>query len=129
MKNDNVKFKIMESFQDFIKRKKQMLIQMKDISREGYFYYEREAVTYMPQYNLNEKYFVIERLKLTKMEGKISYKNEKIGNIEYRIGYYIVGKIGRAKNRWVWGQFCPMIPNDDFNKLFKKAKKEKTIIC
>jgi len=68
----NVKLKIMELFQNFIKRKKQTLIQMKDISREGYFYYEREAVTYMPQYNLNEKYFVIERLKLTKMEGKIS---------------------------------------------------------
>lgn len=117
-----------ESFGNFIKRKKKVLIKMKDISRNGFYFFEREAITYMPQYNLKEKYYVIERMKLVKTEGVITNKNNKIGDIEYRIGYYIVGKIGRGKNRWMWGQFCPMIPDDDFTKLFKKAEKERVIL-
>lgn len=118
----------MESFKEFIKRKKQNKIRMKDIGRKGFYYFERKAITYMPQYNLKEKYYVIERLELVETKGIITNKKNKISDIEYRIGYYIVGKIGRAKNRWVWGQFCPMIPDNDFDRLFKKAKKERTII-
>lgn len=118
----------MESFEKFLKRKKHKLTKMKDISRKGYYYFEREAITYMRQYNLKEKYYILERLRIKKMEGTITNKNNKIGNVEYRIGYYIVGKIRKAKNHWVWGQFCPMIPACDFEKLIKKAKKEKTIL-
>ncbi len=123
-----------ETAKQFIKRKgeqfkKEKLIGMKDIGIEGKFYFAREAWTFMPQYNLNEKVFVIERLRKENIEGKISHKKTfKKGEIEYRIGYYIVGKIGRAKGRWIWGQFCPLIPKSDFDKLIKKAKKEKTII-
>lgn len=118
----------METFDDFIKRRKENLIRMKDVGRKGFYIFKREAVTYMQQHNLKEKYYVIERLRLVKTEGIITYSDNEIGHIEYRIGYYIVGKIGRGNNHWMWGQFCPMIPDDDFEKLFNKAKKEKTII-
>jgi hypothetical protein len=117
-----------ESFEKFIGRKRHSLIKMKDIGRKGFYFFEREAITCMPQYNLDEKYYIVERLKLVKTEGAITNKKNKIGDVEYRIGYYIVGKIGRGKNRWMWGQFCPMIPDDDFTKLFEKAKKENTIL-
>ena len=126
----------METAQDFIKRKKQQfqddqdkLIGMKDIGRNGRFYFIKEAITLMIQSNLDQKVFVIERLKREKSKGIITYKSlNKIGNIEHRIGYYIVGKIGRAKNKWIWGQFCPLIPKKDFDKLILKAKKDRTIL-
>jgi hypothetical protein len=51
-------------------------------------------------------------------------KSWKVGDIEYRIGYFIVGQIGRAKDKWIWGQFSPIIPQKDFKKLIDKAKKE-----
>lgn len=122
--------------QEFIKMKKQQfrnekdkLIKMKDIGRKGKFYFIKEALTIMPQHNLNEKVFIIERLRKDKTEGIITHdKDWQKGEIEYRIGYYIVGKIGRAKGRWIWGQFSPLIPKADFNKLINKAKKEGTIL-
>lgn len=123
-----------ESVNTFIKRKNiefknKKLIAMKDIGRKGKFYFKREAWTFMPQYNLEEKVFIIERLRKVKIEGKITHANTfKNGEIEYRIGYYIIGKIGQADGRWIWGQFCPLIPKKDFAKFFKKAIKEKTIL-
>jgi len=126
-----------ESYKQFIKRKekefkekkeKGELIEMKDINRKGKFCYAREAWTFMPQYNLPEKVFIIERLKLEEMKDPITNKSfNKLGDIEYRICYYIVGKNGKASNKWVWGQFCPMVPQKDYDKLFKKAKREGTI--
>lgn len=114
----------METYKEFIKRKseeferkKEKLISMKDISRKYKNYFVREAWTFMAQHNYKKKVFIVERL-----------KKKKDNEIEYRIGYYIVGKIGRARNKWTWGQFCPMIPQKDLEKLFKKAKKEKTIL-
>lgn len=77
----------------------------------------------MPQHNYKRKVFIIERLKRLRSVGK-----RRKGDVEYRVGYYIVGKFGRAKDKWVWGQFCPMIPQNDFKKLVDKAKKEKTIL-
>ena len=118
----------MESFEDFLKRKGEKIIKMKDISRQGFCIFKREAMTFMPQHNTKEKYYIIERLKLVELVGQITNKNSKIGQIEYRIGYYIVGKIRKAQNRWMWGQFCPMIPNEDFKILIDKAYKEKTIL-
>jgi hypothetical protein len=123
----------MESYQQFIKRKDQQfrkgkLISTKDIGRQARHYWEREAWTFMPQYNLKEKVFVIERLRRVRVEGTSAHpKTAKTGNIEYRIGYYIIGKNGRAKGKWTWGQFCPFIPGPDFPKLITKAKKEGTI--
>ncbi|MBI4812549.1 hypothetical protein HY798_03905 [Candidatus Falkowbacteria bacterium] len=118
----------MELFENFIKRKKDKLIEMKDIGRRGYYFFRKDAVTFLPQHNTNEKYYIVERLRLVELKGKITNKNSRIGQVEYRMGYYIVGRIGRAKNKWTWGQFCPMIPTEDFNKLINKANRENTIL-
>ena len=125
-----------ESIQDFIKRKNIQfrqralhLIPMKDIGRKGKVYLKREAWTFLPQSNLAEKVFLLERLRNIKFSGKLAYKHSwQKDNIGYRIGYFIRGKIGRAKDKWVCGQFCPIFPSRDLLKLVKKAKKEKTII-
>ncbi|MFA4890886.1 MAG: hypothetical protein WC604_00830 [Candidatus Gracilibacteria bacterium] len=123
----------METSSQFIARKnlefkKKKQIKMKDISRKGFHYFEREAWTFMPQYNLEEKVFVIERLRRLKIDGGTVHKLLKTGDIEYRIGYYIIGKNGRVKGKWTWGQFCPMIPQKDFKKLIDQAIKDKVII-
>lgn len=115
-----------EQFKKDLEKKK--LIGMKDISREGKHGFLREAWTFMIQHNLEAKVFVIERLRRAEIRGTTVHKKIKIGDIEYRVGYYIVGHIRNAKGRWVWGQFCPLIPQEDFNKLIQKARKEKTII-
>jgi len=125
----------METYQQFIKRKKEQFeeereraIKMKDIGRKGKIVFKKEAWTFLVQHNLPQKVFIIERLRKEKYEGRNAYpKSWKVGDIEYRICYYIVGKNGKAKNKWVWGQFCPLIPHKDFDKLIKKAKKEGTI--
>ncbi|MCB1214518.1 MAG: hypothetical protein KDK66_03465 [Deltaproteobacteria bacterium] len=123
----------METWQAFIRRKdlefkKAKPIPMKDIGRAGTHYFEREAWTFMPQSNLKEKVFVIERLKKVHLDGKAVHSKTSLkGSVEYRIGYYMIGKNGNKKGRWTWGQFCPMIPKEDFNKLMKKAAREGTV--
>jgi len=41
-----------------------------------------------------------------------------------RFGYYITGKKGNVKGRWVWGQFAPIIAPEDFKKLLSRAKRK-----
>ncbi|HUW24366.1 MAG TPA: hypothetical protein VMW04_01930 [Patescibacteria group bacterium] len=125
---------IKESVEEFIKRKteefsKNNSIQVKDIGRKGKLFFVREAWTFMPQGNLDDKVFIIERFRKDSTEGELAYTDSwKKGAIEYRIGYFIVGKIGRAIGRWVWGQYCPLIPQEDLNKLLDKAKEEGTLL-
>ncbi len=125
---------IMEPFIKFIKRKnkefkeKRTLVRTKDIGGKGYRIWEREKWTWMQQTNLKQKAFLIERLRLADIKGRVSYRRIKEGAIEYRIGYYIVGKNGSRKGQWTWGQFCPLIPRHDLNKLFKKAKRDGVIL-
>lgn len=123
----------MESFIQFIERKnkefeKGNLISMKDIGRKGKHFFKREAWTFMPQNNLDKKVFVFERLRPIRTDGESAYMKSVSNDFEYRIGYYIVGRIGNRKDQWTWGQFCPMIPGKDFNKLMEKAKKEGVIL-
>jgi hypothetical protein len=40
----------------------------------------------------------------------------------------MLGKIGKMNGKWVWGQFCPMIPQEDFDKLMKLAKDRKVLL-
>ncbi len=117
-----------ETFKKFLERQKDKDITMKDIGRKGFYIFRRQAITFVAQYNLKEKYLTVERLKLIAVEGKITHQNYKIGSEEYRFCYYIVGKNGLMKGKWTWGQFSPMIPRRDLNKLLNQAKKEKTII-
>jgi len=119
---------------EFISKKnkdftKNPTIKVKDINRKGNHIWIREAWTFMPQFNIDEKVFVIERLRRERYDGQaVGQKQWGKGDIEYRFGYYIVGKIGRARGRWVWGQFCPFIPQEDLNKLLNKARQEGTIL-
>lgn len=123
----------METYQQFIAKKKAeklpQSVTMKDVGREGSHEFEKVEWTFMVQHNLKNKVFVIERLKRVKIHGKTVHKDIKIGDVEYRFGYFIVGKIGMAKNKWWWGQSCPLIPHQDFAKLLKKAKKEGTLLA
>lgn len=118
---------------EFILKKKQEVIDgkakyaAKDIGRDGKKYWIIEARTLMVQTNHSEKVFVFERMRYDRSEGIITKKVKK-GSIQYRIGYYIVGKIGRMKDKWTWGQFCPTIPIEDFDKLISLAKQEKTLL-
>lgn len=126
-----------ESCKDFIRRKQhqfeheletQKAVSMKDIGRKGKHRFVREAWTFMQQYNLPEKVFVFERLRKVGIDGRVVHKRtQKNGEIEYRIGYFIIGKIGFMLGHWAWGQFCPVIPARDFEKLLRKARREKTI--
>jgi hypothetical protein len=45
------------------------------------------------------------------------------GRIEYRFGYYMIGMKPRAKGRWVWGQFCLLIPERDLTALLAEAER------
>jgi hypothetical protein len=120
--------------EQFIEKKKaefligKNLIKVKDISRQGFHYFQREALTLMPQTNYPEKVFIIERLKYLKTEGKTTADLMPLERQEYRIGYFVIGKIGNRNSRWTWGQYSPCIPLNDFYKLLKKAKNEGTII-
>jgi len=82
----------------------------------------------MPHYNVSEKVLVIERLRKIKYEGRLARRSVvRAGDIEYRIGYHVFGRIGQMRGRWASGQFCPLIPQRDFPKLLRKAKRERTI--
>jgi hypothetical protein len=43
------------------------------------------------------------------------------GKKEIRVGYYIIGKLPRMKDRWVWGQYAAFIPLPVFRRLLRKA--------
>jgi hypothetical protein len=49
---------------------------------------------------------------------------EEDSRIEFRLGYYIIGKQPRAVGKWVWGQFATMLPSEDFAKAFNLAKEK-----
>lgn len=103
-------------------------IKMRDIERKGHHFYMPMAGTYMVQSTHSTKVFEILRLKRFPHTGQIHRGPERReGEIQYRFGYYVVGKNGNRKEKWTWGQYCPLIPRKDFLKLINKAKKEKTI--
>lgn len=69
----------------------------------------------LPQSDYPKKIFVLQELLFT---------GEWKGKKEIRIGYYIIGKKGNKEGKWVWGQYCPLFPKQDLEKLIEKAKKE-----
>jgi len=122
-----------ESANEFITRNKIALeknirVKMKDIGRKGVGRFTIESRTYLVPSNNDRKILVLDRLRFMDMEGKSTRKVLKEGEVEYRIGYYIVGQIGRMEGKWTWGQFCPMIPHDDLYKLIENAEKEGTLL-
>jgi len=69
------------------------------------------------QSNAPHKYFVLDLLQLY-------WKKEKSRKKELRIGYYILGKRKKVLNKWVWGQYAPLIPLRDLRILLCKAKNK-----
>jgi hypothetical protein len=81
------------------------------------------------QGNYPEKVLVIERLRHAGRTGERGFTGgANVGDLEYRFGYFVVGRIGRAAGRWVWGQFSPLIPQADLSVLLEKAWKEQTLL-
>ena len=76
----------------------------------------------MEQHNYPQKAFVLEEFETYPEEIKKHVpKYEGGSDIELRFGYYIISP---KTKRWMWAQFCPMIPKDDFNDLIEKAKEK-----
>jgi hypothetical protein len=83
--------------------KRQRPVQMKDIGRKGRHRFIREAWTFIQQHNFSEKVFVIERLRKIRYEDRLARRSVfREWDVEYRIGYYVVGRIGKMRGRWAW---------------------------
>jgi hypothetical protein len=102
------------------------LIPMKDVGRRAVQCWAREAWTLMPQSNYPAAVLTIERLRRVVVHGDPAVP-APIGGVEYRLGYYIMGRNGRASGRWVWGQFAPMMPGGDLVALLRRP--ERTAHC
>lgn len=110
-------------------RERERAIRTKDVGRQGYNTWIREAWTFHQQHNYAEKVLVIERLRRADVIGvRAFHGGAEAGDIEYRFGYYIVGRIGRAAGRWTWGQFSPFIPHADLYALLDRARAEGTLL-
>lgn len=101
-------------------------VKAKDIGRKGSLVWEIEAESYREQTNYPLKVFVVQRLRLGEIQGdRLRAKmGARVGDIEYRIGYYIVSGAGK----WWWGQYCPFIPKEDFEPLLGQARADGTIL-
>lgn len=51
------------------------------------------------------------------------FRFDKDGREEFRLGYYMIGKRGNKLGKWTWGQYCPMVPKEDFEAIIKEAIK------
>jgi hypothetical protein len=52
----------------------------------------------------------------------------KLPATEYRLSYFIVGRIGRASGKWTWGQFSPILSAGDLERIVQKARAEGTLL-
>jgi len=43
---------------------------------------------------------------------------------EIRLGYYIIGKKPKMRGKWVWGQYCTLLPLSDFRELVRAAEEK-----
>ena len=49
---------------------------------------------------------------------------EETQEIEYRLGYYMIGIKPRMAGRWTWGQFAILIPALDFRWIVRRAERK-----
>ena len=111
-----------------LEKRKTML--MKDVGKHGTHHWVREAWTMMPQGDGYPCVYSIERLRYTSLDGVQAHSGGAIpGSVEYRFGYFTVGRNGRAKDKWVWAQFSPIIPGPDLSRLLSLALEEGTILA
>jgi hypothetical protein len=57
----------------------------------------------MPQTSLPEKVFAVERWRCVENVGEQICDDTKVGDVEYRIGYYIIAQNGKRAGSWLWG--------------------------
>jgi hypothetical protein len=50
---------------------------------------------------------------------KLEFDN---GREEFRIGYYMIAERPRARGKWAWGQFAPMITREDMAAILDHLK-------
>jgi len=103
-------------------------VRFKDIGREGWHVWAREAWTFRIQSNYPLKVLVIERLRRDVFIGQQHRPHGQVGDIEYRLGYYIVGAMRKAVGKWRWGQYAQLIPHFDFVQLLADARADGTIL-
>jgi hypothetical protein len=120
---------VVESADSFIARKKAELlakpVYSKDIGQSGRLIWRRQAVTLRVQSNYPEKVFMIDQLRLERIEGaQLRSGGARIGDVEYRFGCYTVSRT----DKWWWGQFAPFIPQADLGPLLEQARAEGTIL-
>lgn len=106
------------------------LIKMKDVGRQGWAFWARTAWTFQVQHDYRAKVLVIERIEFHHAEGTQAHAwDGGPGSVEYRLGYYTLGGYRSGRNRWLWGQYSPMIPRQDFEELLSKARADGTILA
>jgi len=54
---------------------------------------------------------------------------EETQRIEFRLGYYIIGKKPKMAGKWVWGQFATMLPAEDFVRIIHQAQDKGWFQC
>jgi hypothetical protein len=67
-----------------------------------------------PQSNSKRKIIVLQKMRFVEED-----------RIEFRFGYYMIGLKPKMKGKWVWGQFCLLIPQEDLIGLIQEAKRKK----
>jgi hypothetical protein len=115
-----------DSAEAFIKRKKAELlakpVYAKDIGHKGRLIWKREAVTLRAQHNHSKKVFMVERLRLERIEGEVLRdEGAREGDVEYRLGYYTVSR----SDKWWWGQFALFIPAVDLEPFSTKPGRKR----
>ena len=118
-----------ESADEFIVRKsaewarertRGKLIRMKDVNRQALHVYRRDAWTLLVQDTYAEAVNVLERLSHLETIGMPAVPL-KLPAIEYRLGYFIVGRIGSRSGKWTWGQFSPIMSAGDLERMVMQA--------
>jgi hypothetical protein len=125
-----------ETATDFIARKsaewereraRGKLLRMKDVNREAIHVYRRDAWTFLVEDTYAEAANVLGRLTHLETIGTPAVPM-KLPAAEYRLGYFIVGHIGRASGKWTWGQYSPIMSAGDLERIMEKARTEGTLL-
>jgi hypothetical protein len=77
----------------------------------GHFHFTIDDEFHIRQSKLPTKLIYLQRIKFDS------------GRLEYRLGYYVIGKRPAMRGRWAGGQFATMVPLRDFRRIIKKAKR------
>jgi hypothetical protein len=56
---------------------------------------------------------------------KLRYQERDL--VEFRLGYYIIGKRPRMAGKWTWGQYATFLPQSDFQAVVDEARRKKWI--